>query len=241
MFSYKKIPHFLTTSDVYFKNYLTYVNKAKITDISKIWTKKKYDVSGIYVRRHAETKNEFHVGDNINNKCLHFFKNKLADDLKNNNNDLDCDFFGENNSTYEGLTDITIRDSLDFHAAKLEWSFFNTKFLFAFENTMTESYVTEKIFDAVASLSIPIYCLPPTEDIKFKGINLYDSLFKGYETLLSELVKKIKELDTETALKENLDILENHYLSEYESNIKEEISSRVLKLNKSVNRILNEN
>ena len=116
----------------------------------------------------------------------------------------------------------------------------NTKFLFAIENTLAESYVTEKIFDAVASLSIPIYCLPPTEDIKFKGINLYDLLSNDYETLWGELVKQINELDLEPILKENLEILENHYLSDYELNIKEEISNRVVKLNENVDRILKE-
>lgn len=239
IFEYKKIPYFLTTSDVYFKNYLTYIDKIKNTDITKICMAKKYEVSGIYAKRFNPTDNEFYVGDDVNNKCLHFFKNKLADDFKNNN-ELTCDFFGHNNSTYEGLTDITIYDSLDFHSAKLEWSFLNTKFLFALENTMTKSYVTEKIFDAVASLSIPIYCLPPYEDIKFKGINLYDSLSNDYETLFSELVKQIKEFDVETILKENVEILENYYLSEYEQTVKEEISNRVVKLNENINRILNE-
>lgn len=239
IFEYKKIPYFLTTSDVYFKNYLTYIDKIKNTDITQICMAKKYEVSGIYAKRFDPTDNEFYVGDDVNNKCLHFFKNKLADDFKNNN-ELTCDFFGHNNSTYEGLTDITIYDSLDFHSAKLEWSFLNTKFLFALENTMTKSYVTEKIFDAVASLSIPIYCLPPYEDIKFKGINLYDSLSNDYETLFSELVKQIKEFDVETILKENVEILENYYLSEYEQTVKEEISNRVVKLNENINRILNE-
>ena len=114
IFEYKKIPYFLTTSDIYFKNYLTYIDKIKNTDITKICMAKKYDVSGIYARRYDITDNEFNVGDDVNNKCLHFFKNKLADDFKNTN-ELTCDFFGENNSSYEGLTDITIYDSLDFH------------------------------------------------------------------------------------------------------------------------------
>ena len=54
------------------------------------------------------------------------------------------------------------------------------------------------------SLSIPIYCLPPTEDIKFKGINLYDLLSNDYETLWGELVKQINELDLEPIFKRKL-------------------------------------
>lgn len=240
IFEYKKIPYFLTTNDLYFKNYLTYIDKIKSINISEILKSKKYDVSGIYARRTVITNNEFYVGDDVNNKCLHLFKNQLADDLKNNNDDLRCDFFGVNNSSYEGLTDITIYDSSKFHQAKLDWCFKNSKFLFALENTMHKSYVTEKIFDAVATLSIPIYCLPPTEDIKFKGINLYDFLFNDYETLFNVLIKKIKEFNVESTLKENLKILENYYLKNYEISIADEISDRVVKLNENVNRILNE-
>ena len=78
---------------------MTYIDKIKNTDITKICMAKKYDVSGIYARRYDITDNEFNVGDDVNNKCLHFFRINL-DDFKNTN-ELTCDFFGENNSSYE--------------------------------------------------------------------------------------------------------------------------------------------
>lgn len=236
VFSYNKIPFFLTTQRAYTDNYLTYIDKLENADLADIVRKKSYDVTGVFSRRTKDYINEYYVGDNIDKKCLNTFRGLLCDNLKEESS-LKCDFFGLNNSEYKGLTDITIYDSTEFHKVKLDWCIDNAKFLFAFENTMLRTYVTEKIFDAVASASVPIFCQFPDEKYEFHGINIYDHITDDFKTTYNSVLCELEKADVVDLVRYNLEILKSIYKDGH-NQVQAEIKSTVLRLNDEVTKLL---
>lgn len=236
VFSYKKIPFFLTTQKVYTDNYLNFIDKLETENIEDIIQKKNYDVSGVFSCRVQPINNEFNLGDDIDKKCLNTFRSLLGDTFKENSS-LKCDFFGNNNSEYEGLTDITIYDSTEFHKVKLNWCIDNAKFLFSFENTMLRTYVTEKVFDAAASASVPIFCQFPDEKCEFRGINIYDYITNDYETMYNSVLCELEKTDIVDVVKYNLEILKSVYKDGHDQ-VQTEIKSRILRLNDEVRKLL---
>ena len=236
VFWYNKIPFFLTTQKAYTDNYLNYIDRLENEDLADIVQKKSYDVTGVFSRRTKDYINEFYVGDDVDKKCLNTFRGLLCDTLKEKSS-LKCDFFGFNNSEYTGLTDITIYDSTEFHRVKLDWCIDNAKFLFAFENTMLRTYVTEKIFDAVASVSVPIFCQVPSERCDFIGINMYDHISNDFESTYNSMLNEYEKIDILDVVKYNLNILKDVYKNGHDQ-VQEEIKSRVLRLNEAVEKVL---
>lgn len=171
IYEYENIPHFLTTNDLYIKNYIKNLEDFSKVKPSTLYNIKKYDITGIFSRRLASEPNNFDFSNDKQGKCLNTVKNNLADLLLDNDIGLSCDFFGYNNSQLPGLTDDTIYDGCTFHRKKIDWCNTNSRFLFAIENTIQKNYITEKVFDSICSFSIPIY-FHDDEKIKIKGINL---------------------------------------------------------------------
>jgi len=101
------------------------------------------------------------------------------------------------------------------------------KFTFAFENTISPGYVTEKIFDAMFAGSVPIYFgAPDITDFVHKNAFIDMCDFKNYDELEFYL-----RTVTEERYKEYIDAI-NMYIqsSEYERFSQESFAKKILGL-----------
>ena len=107
----------------------------------------------------------------------------------------------------------------------------SSRYLLSMENTLAPNYITEKIFDAVFSLNVPIFNFPPDHKfhkLGFKGINLYG--IDDTKTYINDSVQKDNSLD----VLENL-IQGKKLLKTAGNNMLKESIERVEKLNKKLN------
>ncbi len=73
----------------------------------------------------------------------------------------------------------------------------NFKFTIAFENSSNEGYITEKIYDAFISRTVPVYWGDPLADVEF---NPEAFIFVNKYKSLDEVVNKVIELDNNDEL-----------------------------------------
>lgn len=149
IFDFDNIPYFLLTDSKYISRYLLrFGNILKLSprDLLKHWESKKRSCAFIQEYREAG-KHNVNFSE-INVKSLSAYRCQLAINLKDEN----CYIEGK------GWADDTPRQNLvDWHLDKLSKLNFKHCFVSAIENVHYSSYVTEKIFDAYASCSIPLY------------------------------------------------------------------------------------
>lgn len=228
IYEYEYIPHFLTTNDLYIKNYIHNLKNFSKIRPSTLYNIKKYDVTGIFSRRLVNEPNNFAFSNSKQGKCLNTIKNDLADLLVDNDNGLNCDFFGYNNSQLDGLTDDTIYDGYTFHRKKIDWCNTNSRFLFALENTIQKNYITEKVFDAVCSFSVPIYFCDD-EKIKLKGINLDDFQATSIHDFYDFCLDSILSIDFAECVEYNFE-LARFLFENWEDKVAYERKTRVNKI-----------
>jgi hypothetical protein len=98
------------------------------------------------------------------------------------------------------LEDIGIVDNIKLHHNKIKnkscyhskelLNLFNEyKFIFCFENSFTDGYITEKIFNVFFSKAIPLY-MGPSDTNKYFNYNAYINI----ENINDEIINKITEL-----------------------------------------------
>lgn len=227
IYEYKFFPHFLTTNLQYVKNYYDIFNNLDSSNIINLFNKKKYDVTGLFSRRDVIEPNQFDFSDNKEGKCLNSIKYGLSDLFIDNKLNFNCDFFGHGNSEIPDVTDDTIYDGYTFHRKKVDWCLKNSKFLFAIENTLQKDYVTEKVFDAICSLSIPIY-FQTHQGLDIKGINLNNYTAKSIDEFYDFCVDEIQSIDVKDYISANLELSKSIF-EDFKSKMDFEIHNRARK------------
>ena len=235
IFDYKYIPYFLTTDQVYLKNYQFYLNLLNRIDFDKIYKSKIYDVAGLYYRKTPPEPNQFDFSKNPTGLCLNELKDKLADYLVTIP-ELNCDFFGKGNKELGSLTKETVYTGNSFHRNKLDWCFKNAKFLLALENTIEDNYLTEKIFDSVFSLSVPIF-YDSNNSHDFIGINIAEFEPKNQCEVNKFCLDSVNSLDVLNILNHNYSIVSEFFI-DWPDKLDFEIKLRAKKLHKTISNFL---
>jgi hypothetical protein len=235
IFEYKYIPYFLTTDQVYLKNYQFYLNLLNRIDFNKIYKSKTYDITGLYYRKTPPEQNQFDFSKNPTGLCLNGLKDELADYLVTIP-ELNCDFFGRGNKELGSLTEETIYTGNSFHRNKLDWCFKNAKFLFALENTIENNYLTEKIFDSVLSLSIPIF-YDSNNHHDFIGINIAEAEPINQSEVNQFCLDSVNSLDVLNILNYNYSIASKLFAN-WPDKLDFEIKLRVKKLHQTISNFL---
>lgn len=236
IFEFEFFPHFLTTDDCYIKNYADLLENIDQNEILDIFKRKKYSVSGLFSRRNFQEQNQFSFEEKKEGKCLNLLKYKLSDLFVENTLGLNCDFFGLNNSQIKGITDDTIYNGTTFHLKKLNWCLENSQFLFSMENTIQKNYITEKTFDALCSISIPIFFLPDNA-LDFRGINLSNLQAQNIEELYSMCLEEIYSTNIRECLFYNFDLAKSLF-KDYQDKMRWEIKNRSQKTFNLISSIL---
>ncbi|MDO6838024.1 glycosyltransferase family 10 [Paraglaciecola chathamensis] len=146
-FNFSDIPYFITTDSKYISRYLmllTLYENFTPSSILSHWSNTKMLISCFAERRvdkkYNISKNGFHTHSN--------FRSILIEQL-----------VGFRGAQIEGKgwnTNSPRQVLPDWHADKLAKTLRSSRFMMAIENTDAPNYVTEKVFDAFSTLSIPV-------------------------------------------------------------------------------------
>jgi hypothetical protein len=149
LFSYKRVPYFITTDDKFFirySNLFQNYSKYSISDLKNLFSRRSYNITFMFEKRLGPEYN-VRVGGKL--VGLSGFRSELASQYLSEGKAL---IFGK------GWGQNTIRQQeTDWHLSKLVRNRDNTIIFAAIENTHHKNYITEKIFDSYATLSIPTY------------------------------------------------------------------------------------
>lgn len=238
IFEFDKIPYFLTTNTKYIEHYKSELIKLDASYDN--WINKKYDFASLHLKRKSNY-DKVQLKNLENGKLLGDLREQLMI-LLTDSNEFTTKFIGHGYELEHKLTDTTIetnRDDANWHIKKLNWCKQNSKFLLSIENTICKNYITEKIFDSIASYSIPIFYLKDDQKIKFEGINLYKYKHENFEECKRDLIRDILLIKNNptSMLNRNLNnLIELISCADYQ--VKYEISNRVKKLKYNVMNII---
>lgn len=149
LFNGLKIPYFITTETKYLARYITLLTdhcKLNPEELMKIWNRADYTLS-CFVERREETK-YLKTSECGSFKTYSNFRSSLVSPL------LEADKVQVQGKGW--YSDATRQMLPDWHADKLARCMKRSKFVMAIENVNAPNYMTEKYFDAVASLAIPL-------------------------------------------------------------------------------------
>ena len=157
VFHFSNIPYFITTEPKYIARYLMLLSlHENLTPSSLLsyWSNVKNLISCFAEKRvdkkYIVSKNGYHTHSN--------FRSILIEQLVG---------FGGAQIEGKGWNTDSPRQILpDWHADKLAKTFKNSKFMMAIENTDAPSYVTEKVFDAFSTLSIPVVVKSQVQELE---------------------------------------------------------------------------
>ncbi|MDP5143080.1 glycosyltransferase family 10 [Rheinheimera baltica] len=163
------VPYFITTESKYIIRYKFMIDQ--ILSAGKSHVKNKWDFAEKTLTCFVEKRvNEKYAVQYIekNARGYSVLRTKWSTNVENYKNvELQGKGWGRN----------IVRQALpDWHADKLAFSSKKTKFLMSIENVNAPFYVTEKVYDAFASCSIPLVHLEQCEELS-RYFNL-ESLFK---------------------------------------------------------------
>ncbi|MDN2661255.1 glycosyltransferase family 10 [Neptunomonas sp. CHC150] len=171
IFSFLKIPYFITTDNNFFSRYaMLFSRNSKLnrSEIESRWRQYEYHYAAMAQYRRG---NEFDsVRESLDVYGLSDIRTRLTEALAS-----DSSFV-----MGKGWPQSQVRQSLvDWHLDKLSCLDKKSRFISALENTHQVNYISEKIFDAFALLSVPIYFASDLHRIhelvpKSAFFNLYD-------------------------------------------------------------------
>ena len=236
IFDFDKIPYFLTTNKNIMGNYRKQISLLENKNLVKHWQQKQYDVVGLQIKRPEEGKFDF--SEIKEGTSLGRLREELIDKFVDDSA-IKTKFLGSGYEKLKHITEFTnesSRDSAEWHTTKLNYCSNKSKFLLSIENTICKNYITEKIFDAISTNSLPIFFQTHKVDFKFTGINLYNKKINNMQHCYQELISDIKKYseNAEDVLHENLVSLK-HFLN---YDLKCEIEKRVGKLYNSLKLLL---
>jgi hypothetical protein len=150
IFDFEKLPYFITTENKYFQLY-QYAFSRNIKNNSGFY-KNTWGNSRNQIAFVLEKRSNMIFAKKINKDlfCLSKFRSDLAEK-----------FWGRDNALHlgQGWRENTIKrqNLLDWHFDKFTLLDGECKFISAIENCHQGNYLTEKLFDAYASMGIPVY------------------------------------------------------------------------------------
>jgi len=167
VFSYDKIPYFLTTNKNYIINYINTLRSLPEIDSDKalsLWLKKQYNFVSLGKDLSNEANYTFRGSDQIPilSSIRSRYSKEICDSLDN------CLLYGDKQETLARKLSSTIYESKKsalWHHQKLVFLRNNAKSIMCSENSVCENYITEKVFDAMVSLSIPVLFHPSSHNI----------------------------------------------------------------------------
>lgn len=190
LFDGLKIPYFITTETKYLARYITLLtNHCKLNpeELMKIWNSADYTLS-CFVERREDAK-YLKVSECGTFKTYSNFRSSLVSPL------LEVDKVQVQG---KGWHDDAPRQMLpDWHADKLARCMKRSKFVMAIENVNAPSYMTEKYFDALVSLAIPL-----TAECQNSTFSEYLSEPSSFSVSFGSHVNLLEKLDSFTVKRE---------------------------------------
>lgn len=232
IYNYNTTPYFLTTNTYCNRNYnkrLLHQIDLSTDELSRKWSDKKIDVVGLF-RYMSKLEMSYNPTDSV--KILYKIRTELADSLTRTN--LKTQFSGKDwpgGEVGDTIYDPNSREYGTWHSNKLK-HVKQSKFCFAIENTIHDQYMTEKIYDAISALSIPIYYMPDTHRHydKLMGVNLFDHDIERCVhdmRYFKKIINHAKDRHVEI-LQNNIRFMYDYLgVGSYDSHIQTEISDRV--------------
>jgi hypothetical protein len=228
IFEFDTLPYYLTHHPDIVAKYITMsMQWSYKTDkeLVGIWRKRPINIQGLVGKANGRFEKKV---SKVYDECNIVRRSKIAQEIgKDKENHLD----GKGWSIQSGKTCVSnARDNRSWHYHKMK-SCMSSRYLLSMENTLAPNYITEKIFDAVFSLNVPIFNFPP--DHKFhklglKGINIFG--IDDIKTYINDSVKK----DNSQIVIDNL-MQGNEILKSAGNDMVKESIKRIEKLNKKVN------
>lgn len=167
IFSYDKIPYFLTTNKNYIINYINALRSLPKIDSDKalsLWLNKQYNFVSIGKDLSNDANYTFRDSDQI--PILSSVRSRHSKEICRL---LDnCLIHGDKGQPLTRKLSHTIYESKKsalWHHQKLHFLQNNAKSIMCSENSVCKNYITEKVFDAMVSLSIPVICHPSPHNI----------------------------------------------------------------------------
>ncbi len=153
IFDFEKYPYFITTSDDFFVRYAAHFSRnVRLTrrDIADLWSTAA--LHAVFMAEKREDPRYDVTHDDVGVIGLSCYRTRVA-----------SAFDGDRvRRVGRGWDDAVRRQALpDWHLDKLVSIDRQALLVSAIENTVHPQYVTEKVFDAFASLAMPIYYAPP--------------------------------------------------------------------------------
>jgi hypothetical protein len=228
IFEFDTLPYYLTHHPDIVAKYITMSSQWSYKtdkELVGIWRKRPINIQGLVGKANGRFEKKV---SKVYDECNIVRRSKIAQEIgKDKENHLD----GKGWSIQSGKTCVSnARDNRSWHYHKMK-SCMSSRYLLSMENTLAPNYITEKIFDAVFSLNVPIFNFPP--DHKFhklglKGINIFG--IDDIKTYINDSVKK----DNSQIVIDNL-MQGNEILKSAGNDMVKESIKRIEKLNKKVN------
>lgn len=228
IFEFDTLPYYLTHHPDIVAKYITlamqWSNKTD-KELVDIWKKRPVNIQAITGKANGWFENKV---SRIFYECNMVTRSKIAEEIgKDKGNHLD----GKGWSKQSGKTCISkARDNRSWHYHKMK-SCMNSRYLLSMENTLAPNYITEKIFDAVFSLNVPIFNFPPEHKfhkLGLKGINIFG--IDDIKTYINDSVQKDNSLDIVENLMQGKKLLKSAG-----NNMVKESIERIENLNKKLN------
>ncbi len=155
LFDFTSVPYYLTTSTKYLARYSVLIDSV-LASGGPVFLMKSNPISifGMFEKRNEP----WFEYDKDGTRCLCLYRTLLGDRLKS---------YARISGKGQAAASVNPRQSHpDWHLDKLAQSYMNYSHAIALENTCQCNYVTEKIFDAYATGSLPIYYAPVDHSVR---------------------------------------------------------------------------
>ena len=239
IFDFDDIPYFITTNRKYIFNYLDALKSLYLMNDKELlymWSQKKYNFCSIGSNRSSNSVFEFRESDVIPilSKKRSILSKEIREVLGNSFiSGEGWEWTDESQHKFHSKdlnsTIYSSKDSCLWHHQKLSFSKKYSKFLMSAENSICQNYITEKFFDGLTSLSIPIFFSKKNEESynKIKGVDL--SGFNGPNCEIKDYI--LESIDHEEAILHNLAYAKKVFSKNVFAKIDKAISRRCKILN----------
>ena len=161
IFNFSYLPYFLTTDPVYISRYLQVFGKVRrnyrdfLNSVSHLGSGSIH-IEGFFEKR-IDSKYESTI---LPGSSLSVFRTRLAEHLATSTNCIKNDKPSYTVSVKgRGWEDRESprQDLSDWHLSKFSSLLGGRSLVFSYENTLAQGYITEKLFDSIFSLNVPLY------------------------------------------------------------------------------------
>lgn len=236
LFDFEHVPHYLTISNIILDHYQQQLDKWNTnSDRQNVeqWRSRQVTIAGMLAKRNTAydiKTNNTHEESNIIPRV------RLAEKIKNTDvfNTLIQGTGWKKQGVDEASTRMMHSDPYyQWHVDKLTQCSSQTQYLLAVENTCNIDYLSEKVFDAVISMCVPIFYSPPGQlrEHNIKGINLYGHDLNNTDEVFDYVCQQIQQNKQahEQYIIDNLHVVQN-FLRSIEIKTARECHRRIIRL-----------